>query len=677
MKLPPDYELREKIDEDELGERHLAFQRSMDRKVAFKILKETLAQQPGKAEEFLRRCSVLSQLSHPNLATVFDAGNFEGTCYMTMEAPQGQSLARKAPLGVAAACEITIAVARALKAAEEVGIRHGRLDPSKVYVHKSVGVKVTEIGLAGLAPPPQNPYQAPEAEASGPTAAADIYSLGAMLHHLVTGRAPGVVLGREVPTAVYLLLKRMLSQNPSERPQSYDEVIAELDKAAQVRDAPRKAAAPKQAPSPVVFFIPTVVVLVLGIGGTLIVRNMKGAAKPVPPEVAALLDQYDEYRQAGKQEEAMAVLTKIVETGKEPYASQAISARRAIREQLEGSERRRRQIAADAFEKLKEECRLSEDTEGKVTWWENYIRKYPDTPYADEARKEIERLKSQRASTQAGLEKAVADARDSVQADNFREAIDTLEAFIAMDGSTLWAEKARAEISNVEKQQAERFEVLFARAKGFLAEGKLSAARPVLDTLMSNFTPKYADQARTELARYTARQNEEERKLVSARLAKGREYLDACQYSSAYNELMVTTTLLDLAQQVSAEQQRMLWEERIYGKMAERLKAGSLKGAELGLDVAEVKAVQPDGLLCDGGKVIKWRDLPGNAVLKLGQQVIDPRVAQDYLDLSSFCLRFGHVDSAAIALKYVQELSPEALKVAAWYPPLVKKAGGN
>jgi serine/threonine protein kinase/class 3 adenylate cyclase len=259
-----------------MGAVYQAHQLGINRRVAFKILLPHLALgYEGAVALFEREAQLVGQLSHENIAVVFDAGRTnDDTAYMVMEWLDGQTLdealAIHGRLGLQRTAGILGQIAAALEAAHAAHIIHRDLKPSNVMLVNRQGgraereqVKVMDFGIGKvLGDTSGSPvssvmgtphYASPEqlnlgASIDGRT---DIYSLGVMLYQMLAGvlpfNAPSIPelirlqqtalptplrqLRPELPVTVEQLISRMLMKKPEQRPQSAGEVKALLQEA--------------------------------------------------------------------------------------------------------------------------------------------------------------------------------------------------------------------------------------------------------------------------------------------------------------------------------------------------------------------------------------------------------------------------------------------------------------
>jgi len=220
-----------------MGAVYRAIQLSLGRSVALKILPPDLAQDRQFLERFRREADVLCRLSHPNIVTVFDRGEWEGHPYLVLEYVEGTNLRevmRRGALPAPEALKIVSSVLAALEHAHAHGIVHRDVKPENVLMAKSSIVKVADFGLSRLLDPDKQTrltrthltlgtfeYMAPEQRERSKEAdeRSDLYATGVVLYEMLTGELP---IGRfELPS----------HKRPEECDRRIDDVIAKsLDK---------------------------------------------------------------------------------------------------------------------------------------------------------------------------------------------------------------------------------------------------------------------------------------------------------------------------------------------------------------------------------------------------------------------------------------------------------------
>ena len=262
--LIPGLTLLDRLGGGGMGEVYRARQLSLDRLVAVKVLKASLAARPDFVARFEREGRALAALSHPNIVAIHDRGESGGSCWLAMELVEGPSLRARLGEGRLApreAVELVAKVARAVAVAHARGIVHRDLKPENILLAPGGEPKVADFGLAGLgrspgAAPITQPavamgtaqYMAPEqrrdAANAGPRA--DLYSLGVMLYELVAGElpqgrfAPASTRARGVPPGVDAIVGRALEADPEKRFSSATELAEALERTLRGAVRPRR-----------------------------------------------------------------------------------------------------------------------------------------------------------------------------------------------------------------------------------------------------------------------------------------------------------------------------------------------------------------------------------------------------------------------------------------------------
>ena len=199
------YELGEMLGSGGMARVYRARDRLLDREVAAKILHAHFADDPEYLARFRREARAAAALNHPNVVAVYDTGEDDGTRYIVMEFVEGRTLEdalrEEGPLAPERAAEIASEICAGLHAAHESGLVHRDIKPANVMLAERGHVKVMDFGIArattsdtvtsthlvmGTAR-----YLSPEqARGERVDRRSDLYSLGIVMHELLTGTAP-------------------------------------------------------------------------------------------------------------------------------------------------------------------------------------------------------------------------------------------------------------------------------------------------------------------------------------------------------------------------------------------------------------------------------------------------------------------------------------------------------
>src|SRR5262245_59783736 len=135
-----------------MGEVYLAEQRSLQRKVALKILRSDLAANPTALKRFKQEALAVAQATHANIVQVYACDEADGVTYMALEYVEGRNLkdfiAKKGPPDLLLAISIMRQVAAALQRAGELGIIHRDIKPENILLTRKGEVKVADFGLS-------------------------------------------------------------------------------------------------------------------------------------------------------------------------------------------------------------------------------------------------------------------------------------------------------------------------------------------------------------------------------------------------------------------------------------------------------------------------------------------------------------------------------------------------
>jgi serine/threonine protein kinase/tetratricopeptide (TPR) repeat protein len=238
----------------------------LDEIVALKLLRREVIDLPGMLHRFRREVKLARRVTHPNVARAYDIGQHGGEHFLTMEYIDGEAvseqLLRRRRFQVRPACVILREICLGLTAAHDAGIVHRDLKPENVIIGRNDRVVITDFGVACFRDergngPEDSPfvgtplYMAPEqVEGRRSTdARADLYALGAMMYHMLTGEPPftgrtllAIASARlespppdprslcpDLSEAVARTVRRCLARRPEDRFASALEVAAALE----------------------------------------------------------------------------------------------------------------------------------------------------------------------------------------------------------------------------------------------------------------------------------------------------------------------------------------------------------------------------------------------------------------------------------------------------------------
>jgi Protein kinase domain len=305
--------LTARLGQGAMGAVYQGWHEHFHKEVAVKVL----LNQNGKGnvkERFLREGQAAAKIEHDHVVRVMDSGESNGVVYLIMELVNGYSLGRildeKGPLPCEAVAHIGAQIALGLSAIHAKGIIHRDIKPDNILVGADKKVKITDLGLAKQTDDPElnrltatgmvvgTPlYVSPEAirDPKSATVSADMYSLGATLYHLLSGKAPFSAsspyevmrahleqrpqplreLRADIPAGLAHVVEQCLHKNPQKRPTAF--ALANLLRAgAQVKvGASRGLAA--------LVGITALIIMSLAVGGWMMWQKMRLTINAQPP----------------------------------------------------------------------------------------------------------------------------------------------------------------------------------------------------------------------------------------------------------------------------------------------------------------------------------------------------------------------------------------------------------
>jgi len=261
------YELKGALGSGAMSEVYLARDTQLDKDVAVKVISENLVQRTDLVERFEREARAAARLEHPNLATIYFSGTFEGQRFYAMELVRGWSLSDLIEAHVSMTWDQLLSLfAQAcvgLGAAQAAGVIHRDIKPGNLMIARDGQLKIVDFGLARLGNDKTlsrvgammgTPFYIPPEMVQGKSSGhlGDIYSLGVTMAHAILGVPPydaetpyGVMmqhvgepvpvlheLNRCVPRALSELIAVMMAKDPLARPPSYHRVHLALRKIA-------------------------------------------------------------------------------------------------------------------------------------------------------------------------------------------------------------------------------------------------------------------------------------------------------------------------------------------------------------------------------------------------------------------------------------------------------------
>ena len=268
------YKTERLLGEGGMGKVYLATDR-LGRKVALKLLADQHDQDQRHLARFAQEAQTVLTLNHPNVVTIFDIGKIDGTFYIASELIEGETLRERLvqhQVTLPDVLEIAAQIANALVAAHEKGIVHRDIKPENVMIRKDAYVKVLDFGIAKLTEEFVGPisgdaltrlkvetgegvvmgtasYMSPEqAKGVSVDARTDLWSLGAVIYEMVTGRRPfagetatetiSLILQKEpapltryapdVPAELERIVSKALTKNRDERYQTARDLLIDL-----------------------------------------------------------------------------------------------------------------------------------------------------------------------------------------------------------------------------------------------------------------------------------------------------------------------------------------------------------------------------------------------------------------------------------------------------------------
>jgi serine/threonine-protein kinase len=259
------YELLEKIGEGGMGVVYRARQTSLSRIVALKMMRSGALATEKETKRFRVEAQAAGRLQHPNVVRIHEVGEYNGQAFFSMDYIEGKSLAevvRRTPLPAERAARYVRIIAEAMHHAHEHGVLHRDLKPANVLLDALDQPRITDFGLAKrveaesfltqpgviLGTPSYMPPEQAAGKLEAMTPRSDVYSMGAILYDLLTGRppfradtpldtlrqvldtepAPPRLLNPKVPHDLETVCLKCLTKEPADRYSSARELAEDL-----------------------------------------------------------------------------------------------------------------------------------------------------------------------------------------------------------------------------------------------------------------------------------------------------------------------------------------------------------------------------------------------------------------------------------------------------------------
>jgi serine/threonine protein kinase len=538
------YRILDKLGGGGMGVVYKAEDIRLGRLVALKFLPEEMASDPQALDRFQREARAASALNHPNICTIHDVDEHEGTPFIVMELLEGETLKHRIegrPLEISEVLEIGLQIAEALEAAHARRIIHRDIKPANIFVTRGGRVKILDFGLAKLAPQRQKvgeavgasatatlgmnaeyltspgtalgtiAYMSPEqARGEDVDARTDLFSFGLVLYEMAGGRpafagstsavifdailnrdpAPPSRINSKVPPGLDRIVGKAVEKALDARYQTAASLRADLDRLKRELESGRVSAAPATAAKSV---------------AVLYFENLSGA-------------QEDEYFRDGITEDVITELSKI--QGLQVFPRSAVFAFRdkpapapeigqklSASHVLQGSIRR-------AGNRLRITAQLVEARTGHSVWGDRLDRELKDV---FEVQEEIARSIAQalRIRLSPQEEKSVARrptenleaydfflrGRNYARRENLEMAMQMFERSIELDPNFALAHAGIARVCGVLHEFHEHDPRWV--EKGVLAAGRALALQPDLpEALAARARIYYAEQRYAEAVEY-------------------------------------------------------------------------------------------------------------------------------------------------------------------------------
>jgi serine/threonine protein kinase len=295
------YSVLEKLGGGGMGVVYKAKDTRLGRNVALKFLPDDISQNPQTIERFRREARAASSLNHPNICTIYDAGEFDGRPFIAMELLEGQTLRNRisgTSIPVSELLDIGIQIVDGLHAAHSKGVVHRDIKPANIFLVDKGQAKILDFGLAKMGRQEQQiaalaetsfrtqvdqsalltspgssigtvAYMSPEqARGEELDARSDLFSLGVVLYEMCTGlipfagataalifdgilrseATPATTINPKLPVAIENIFAKALEKDTDLRYQTAAELRTDLKRLKRDIDSNRRPSADRQEP---------------------------------------------------------------------------------------------------------------------------------------------------------------------------------------------------------------------------------------------------------------------------------------------------------------------------------------------------------------------------------------------------------------------------------------------
>ena len=529
------YHITRVIGRGGMGTVYEAIQEGLKRRVALKVLPPSSAHDTAFLTSFKREAQATAKLNHPNIIQIFDIVESEGHQFFSMEFVDGESLSarleRQGRIPAADALEIVAQVAAALDHANEHMLIHRDIKPANILLTQRGDVKLADLGLSksleettigvvrGTHGGPI--YMAPEF-AQNPKIAdcrSDIYALGAVLFHAVTGQPPfpgptaadlirqhavsplpsARTIAPDLPEPMDALLQKMCAKDPASRFQTHGELLAEVQlllKATAVRKLriPAALAATERKPSDrswLPIAIGAAAIVLLALAAILIIPRLRGkpAKAAAAPSTATAADSTDDIEPAAPED------VKPDDDDDDDEGDESAVVPPPADDEPDDAEEEETEKPKDDGDDEPDEG----DEEAK-----------PDEPKDDGEEKaddaEEENEEPEAPAWQEAFAKAQDEASKLADDRKFGKALATLDALTKANDDADLAEAVADARQAINLQAAQAFAAARTAALGLAAKGKFpeaaAALQNVIDTFGTEREAQLAQAALASLAKY-------------------------------------------------------------------------------------------------------------------------------------------------------------------------------